>query len=369
MGRPRKRRLAEVPEQSGHDTSNQRLIRPSSHITHPTPNNAFPEASHVESLDIFNLGMGVPDFENPVPIDPILTEAMELAPFQDYSAPRTVSQETVQDATNSMATTMKDGRQACHFALSMLPPLNFSTTPSSSPRPQTFAEHLNTPIDNHIHGTERVTSCSCLASIYLALASLQPFPQDIASALTAVRSAANTAHTCLQCPTCSFVIPREINPPIEAFQNTMMLGTILPTIAHGYKRLLRMVDCETEVAQQAGSKKRFDFANYGVLLNSSTDCGEFSPWAKQDLEPAEWRANVRKLLRADVYGYEGFTKGIRGIVEEMEQRQRSRHDALDTLALSGVDISPNRYCPDEKDRTCLRILDTAKAAIDDLVIA
>lgn len=104
-----------------------------------------------------------------------------------------------------------------------------------------------------------LASCGCLAGMYLALASMQTLPTEIVPALRIVRGAAATAAQSIWCPQCGSVVLENPNPPIESFQNMMLLGTILPIIANGYHRLLKMVDDETDKATASGSTKTFRF--------------------------------------------------------------------------------------------------------------
>lgn len=111
--------------------------------------------------------------------------------------------------------------------------------------------------------------------MYLALASLQQLPSDSVSALRAVRGAAHVAANCIWCPQCGSVAVDNPNPPIESFQNTMLLGTILPIIANGYQKLLIIIDNETSAAEAVGQTKTFRFQDYGGL------CGQqvrIFPW-------------------------------------------------------------------------------------------
>jgi hypothetical protein len=213
--------------------------------------------------------------------------------------------------------------------------------------------------------------CSCLAAMYLAMSSLQEFPNEVETALATVRAASNTAQSSIRCPKCGHCAATLITPPIEAFQNTMLLGTILPIIANGYKKLLVMVDEETGKAKALGIKKVFRITAYGGLCGRDTLCGEAKHLNDAVMEPDEWRAAVRALLRVDVYGMDGVTSGLRGIISEMEQRQRLRHKEMHQLQEN--ELPPHevghRECRGEKDMLCLRILDTAKTSIDTLVIA
>lgn len=234
--------------------------------------------------------------------------------------------------------------------------------------------------------------CGCLASMYLALASLQTFPTDIVPALKTIRGAAAVAAASIWCPQCGSIVLENPNPPIEAFQNTMLMGTILPIIANGYQRLLKMIDDKTDQAIAAGSTMTFKFHEYGGMcgrqenVETAMTCLEkemfFNP---VQMSPHSWRNTVRALLRVDIYGHEqhGFKhKGLKDLVTEMEQRQLARHELLDAWALNGgtfgsMGTGPygQKLCLGEQNnfgvepRACMQILRMAKYAIDNLVIA
>ncbi|KAA8566978.1 hypothetical protein EYC84_010072 [Monilinia fructicola] len=234
--------------------------------------------------------------------------------------------------------------------------------------------------------------CSCLPSMYLSLSALQNFPSEIDEALKVVRSASIVASKATWCPSCGAIALTSPTPPIEAFQNTMLIGTILPIIANGYGRLLRMVDEATAEAIAKGQTKVFRYLDYGGLcehqkpLNEAVDCiGKALPMADMEMQPSEWRTTVRALLRADIYGHDqpGFKyKGLRDLISEMEQRQNARHNILDAQVAAGVRSTEHDHFPDlnvadlkarechgERTRSCLEILKIAKVAVDSIVIA
>ncbi|KAF7936050.1 uncharacterized protein EAE98_002269 [Botrytis deweyae] len=234
--------------------------------------------------------------------------------------------------------------------------------------------------------------CSCLSSMYLSLSALQQFPSEIDEALKVVRGASIVASKAIWCPSCGAIALISPTPPIEAFQNIMLIGTILPIIANGYGRLLKMVDEATAEAIAKGQTKIFRYLDYGGLcehqrpINETVECiGNALSIADREMQPAEWRTTVRALLRADIYGHDqpGFKyKGLRDLVSEMEQRQNARHNILDAQVAAGVrslehDHFPDlkvadltvRQCYGERTRGCLEILKMAKMAVDSIVIA
>jgi hypothetical protein len=150
----------------------------------------------------------------------------------------------------------------------------------------------------------------------------------------------------------------------------MLLGTLIPCIADGYKKILHMTDCEVERAIAAGVNMSFPDEEYGALC--TPDCPVESN-VLQDLSPSLWRSSARAILRMDVYGCEesGFQiRGLRGIVLELETRVRNRHAELDMMKEAGL-LTPTQIsqCVAEEDRLCSKIVATVKMAMDQLVIA
>lgn len=107
-----------------------------------------------------------------------------------------------------------------------------------------------------------------------------------------------------------------------------------------------------------------------------------------EMPPHQWRTTVRALLRVDIYGHEqgGFKhKGLKDLVTEMQIRQRARHDLLDAHVAAGGTLGHGLFGQNCNNggitngsagsmhagamHTCLQILNIAKLAIDNLVIA
>lgn len=100
------------------------------------------------------------------------------------------------------------------------------------------------------------------------------------------------------------------------------------------------------------------------------------------MPPHQWRTTVRALLRIDIYGHEqeGFRhKGLKDLISEMEIRQQARHSMLDEAHAAGIlghgmfgqNCVGQQAASSESGSlyTCLQVLNIAKMAIDNLVIA
>ncbi|KAH6678353.1 hypothetical protein B0J14DRAFT_615113 [Halenospora varia] len=369
MGRPRKRQFIETVEDD------------------PMPDPT------IESLDMGPLPFSVEDFD-------LYNNTTVAEPYYTNSSARGLPTQTTQQGP---VTVGGEGAPIWHFGdreVMGSNPIDFGDLSStndtnlgldavpglSSASNTSASESGNSPPQN----TLPPPPCSCLASMYLALSSLQQFPTDIVQALRTVRGASRTASETIWCPQCGAILLDNPRPPIDSFQNTMLLGTLLPIIAHGYQRLLKMIDDETDRAVASGQTLTFKFNDYGGLCNTQlTIAGEMACIEKElmfnavEMPPIQWRTTVRALLRVDIYGHEqnGFKhKGLKGLVAEMEQRQTARHEWIDSMMKNGghIDVglpfgghfgSESQQCLGERTHGCLQILQMAKLAIDNLVIA
>lgn len=318
----------------------------------------------------------LPHFDDSFQVDPFL----DTSAFQFSNNPIDYPAMSSEQAPAMGLCTFDDGRGVFHFGVDELNvPIDFGVDDSIPDSTEPIIPTVQEPVKHtsgvfvgdHPAPSAPGPPCSCLAAMYLAMSSLQEFPNEVETALATVRAAASTAQSSIRCSKCGHCAATSETPPIEAFQNIMLLGTILPIVANGYKRLLVMVDEETEKAKALGIKKVFRIVAYGGLCGPGTPCGAVKHLNEAVMEPDEWRAAVRGLLRVDVYGMDGVTSGLQGIISEMEQRQRLRHKMMHQLQENG--LSPNeigqKQCVGEKDMLCMRILDIAKVSIDTLVIA
>lgn len=255
--------------------------------------------------------------------------------------------------------------------LSTLPAQPPSTTPSHPFRPDSDRPHI----------------CSCLASLYLALDSLQHLPKSASAAITTARAACRTAYETISCPVCSMPPLDPSSPtdaPIQSVQNMMMLGALLLSLSNAYRTILRAVDEEAHAASLSSRRLTFDISSYGARPPAASDD---SVPARQ-LEPAAWRLTVRALLKLEVYGpsecapgseelggHPLWQPGLKDVVRMMEERSRNRHEELDRLVREGV-VRLEKQCdyvpldnPRGEKPTCFRIIDVAKRSMQRLEIA
>ncbi|KAL8404252.1 hypothetical protein RB594_009203 [Gaeumannomyces avenae] len=249
--------------------------------------------------------------------------------------------------------------------------------------------------------------CPCLAKMYLALDSLQNLPEEVGPAMACARGAAKTAWEVTECSACSppdFTDPLH-KPSTQSFQNLMLLGALLPSIANAYNAILPMIDAEAEACRVETAAARrhdpltravpqlvFDMKTYGGLWGRVADRrGDVkSIITAKSLDPDMWRSLVRALLRLDVYGLSAEFPGnptmlgvrpteivrqigLKDIVDFLLERSRARHAKIDELVAAGeiVDASclSHKPLPPGQKHACQNVLEVARLSIERLVIA
>lgn len=356
MGRPRKR--TRVEELAG-EQNQPPAVSVNDDSTHlpgaiPTPN-----MSHVHS--------GLETLPFPSFDDPYLMSTIHQ-PIAIHAHDTAKQADDVRTTTHTERVNWVFGDQ------DLMTPINFGPSHDQSPHEKVLETGLfQLPTPESESNSPISKSCSCLASLYLALAAVQELSPDIAVALRTFRGASVTALSVLRCPVCGLVDPTQVGPPMKAFQSMMLLGTLLPVIADGYRQLLDVIERDTAAAQAAGKKQDFTLEAYGgmgmMMCGEAARCCSSDIFRSRDLEPLEWRVAVRALLRADVYGIDAENTGLKGLIVELEERQEERHRHLDAKVKAGViDGQKDMICPAQKDRLCKSVTAQAKRAIDALVV-
>lgn len=269
------------------------------------------------------------------------------------------------------------------------PESTLSDRSTSVPSPEPYAQpHAMKPVPS--------VNCGCLSSLYLALDSLTHLPHDVTAAMRVARNASKVAHDVISCNSCSGPLLEEVSmpPPIQCFQNMMLLGALLPSACNAYAAILEMVDAETARAKEEGRNFWFTFKDVGGLWGNMVDegaggqCGLLQSYNNRSMPPDMWRTTIRAIMRLDVYGFgavaeldinTGYTQlGLKDVVALLDERSRERHDALDRMIASGQAAKEMPYVMfpggvmrsiDPEQRNCYRIVEAARSALDNLVIA
>ncbi|KAK0667216.1 hypothetical protein QBC41DRAFT_229020 [Cercophora samala] len=244
--------------------------------------------------------------------------------------------------------------------------------PGLSPGGNSSSSSSSPSADPHSQHSDDAPTCSCLASLYLAMESVKVLPKSISLAMRITRAASRTAHDAILCKVCSDVPlfnpdnPGTLaKPPMVSLQSLMMLGALLPSLSNAYMRILTMVDQEAAAADAERRSIVFTLSEYGGLWGTLAEQEPYQCGAAEKLEGTVmdsnlWRLTVRALLKIDVYGVQDVEcrdmrmLGLKDIIGMMEERSRTRHRLMDELV--------------ERGPTCLRIIDIAKRSIEELII-
>ncbi|RYP13338.1 hypothetical protein DL765_006928 [Monosporascus sp. GIB2] len=290
------------------------------------------------------------------------------------------------------------------FSASHIDPALFMSTHQPAPEPVPGLSPPNSAASGTSESSSAaspVGSCACMASLYLALDSMQKLPtDDVTEAVRQTRQATRTAYQVVNCVVCAL----RFEPPaaahdsgpttsaVSSFQTLMLLATLIPSIVHAYERILAAVDRETACAQRERRQLVFQIGGFGGFWGhlASLECGFTAAYDHREMEPAMWRLAVRALLKVDVYGLsetacantqgsqlavahaDPLHLGLRDIVTMMETRSKARHALRDAMVLSGVWLEPpcafKLHSPGETP-TCQQIIAIAKRSVEQLVIA
>ncbi|KAI9827485.1 MAG: hypothetical protein M1832_004835 [Thelocarpon impressellum] len=182
--------------------------------------------------------------------------------------------------------------------------------------------------------------CACLSNLSLALSQIQDMQATFPVSLTVLRAAMRTATTtisCRQCDSAAFA---------PSFQNTMLLGTLLPLIAEGYGRVLSWVDAEAATGKKKTMRMGEQSAETTSMHTGMPDC----PMGFEiEMYAPEWRRLTRRVVLKDVTGSDSIASasssgndgsqertegGLLGIVAQLAKRQEDRHARHDALIRS-----------------------------------
>lgn len=273
---------------------------------------------------------------------------------------------------------------------------SYNSEPSYSPPPtQGTASQYPNP-DDHASSAPPdslrpipTVACSCLSSLYMALESLSTLPNNIPAAMRITRHAAKLAHNVISCKMClGGLYDLSQPPPMQAFQNMMLLATLVPSACNAYTAIVEMIDRECSLAKQQGRTIFFSAREIGGPWDHDAANGGVPPpdvqeFDNTDMGPHEWRRLMLAIIRLDVYGAkekrrvdgEAGLVGLSDVIAALDARTSQRHEMVDAATAMGIDqhhhshyMMTPRNCRPE-DRSCFRILEVARLALNNLVIA
>ncbi|KAM0564138.1 hypothetical protein ACHAPJ_000347 [Fusarium lateritium] len=422
MGRPRKRRHVDMSDAAvSAPTATQQLeqpilfLEPADDGTHEqthqiAPLGDFgqdfsfldePVAANADTLDLW------PNYNDVLPFDPQILDQNGLfadgatLPALNLTGVDLLGNINFDDTDVSQASVSKDLSNTLQQYLadqieSPQPESHQSSDASTPPESSETGTSVDSPEDAVSTPAPSMrpvptVSCSCLSSLYLSLESLGRLPTEVIPAMKVARNASKVAYDVINCSICSASLLDDPTkpPPIQSFQNLMLLGALVPSACNAYATILEMVDAETALAKKQGRTFWFAFKDigglWGCIGNTNNGCTVINDYNNKTMPPDMWRLTIRGLLRLDVYGLDEKDQeipgaatyrqlGLKDVVEQLEERSKKRHDALDALAatghtheVSGV-IYPTKPCT-PSERNCTKVLETARIALENLVIA
>ncbi|KAI4211442.1 MAG: hypothetical protein LQ351_005744 [Letrouitia transgressa] len=197
--------------------------------------------------------------------------------------------------------------------------------------------------------------CSCMQDLYSILSSFQsPPPPSFPSSLAPLLKAATVAREVVRCSWC----PLEHN---TAVQNLMLLGTLLPLVAHEYGRLLDHIEEKAKEGRTL-TYRVGDRSPENLSLHTGTeDC----PMGFNiEFGGEEWATMARKVIRQEVHGISENSKSLSQVVDELEQRQQFWHSLRGAFS---TDEQPSCRQENHQDgQICMQLIKNVRHAIDRL---
>ncbi|KAL8842033.1 MAG: hypothetical protein Q9176_002971 [Flavoplaca citrina] len=160
------------------------------------------------------------------------------------------------------------------------------------------------------NATDPSIPCTCLTQLHGMLQAFQSMPPaSFPSSRDPLTRATRLGRSINRCTRCPLDFP-------TALQTSMLLTTLLRLVVHGYASLLGDIQARaaegTKITYRVGE---VDLAN--VHLHTGTkDC----PMGFTiELDPEEWVAMARKVLKQDIYGNSQNVDCLISVLEELEQ--------------------------------------------------
>lgn len=235
------------------------------------------------------------------------------------------------------------------------------------PHIQTRSLHLSAP---HLTGAASTPKCSCMPNLYTTLSSFQTLPApSFPLTLSLLRSATTLACSVLHCREC-------IKSHASAYQNVMLLSTLLTLIVHEFSRLLTHIEHrgsqEGEIPLRVGEPVRNEETMH--LHTGRPDC----PMGYTILlDGAEWSKMAREAVRDAVQG-KNEDGSVARLLEGLIQRQNEWHKCPEAER-GAHGLPPSTECMnlhkdsdggdggwEKGEYTCLQMIDQIKRSVQRL---
>ncbi|KAI4246372.1 MAG: hypothetical protein L6R40_002040 [Gallowayella cf. fulva] len=171
-------------------------------------------------------------------------------------------------------------------------------------------------------------SCSCLDRLYSILQAFRSLPSpSFPASRGPLTKGTHLAREVIRCPSCPLDFP-------SALQTSMLLTTLIRLVVYGYSTLIEQIQAQAAAGQKI-TYRVGDTSLFNAHLHTGTlDC----PMGFNiELEPDEWAALAKKVLKQDVHGNSQTVDCLAGVIEEMEQRHQTWH--LMQIPFNGPDTT------------------------------
>ena len=158
--------------------------------------------------------------------------------------------------------------------------------------------------------------CRCLSKLYVTLAAFQdPPPPSFPYSMTSLKRACKLAGEVVGCKACG----SRYN---TALQNSMLLGTMINLIITDFRRLLTHVEERAKTTEKLSLRMAENNTDLEHLHTGTPDC----PMGIDiELDGAQWKAVADKAIRRELFGTPDH-RGLAQIVDQMKERQLEWHE-------------------------------------------
>ena len=203
------------------------------------------------------------------------------------------------------------------------------------------------------------TTCQCLKILYSTLSSFQSLPPpSFPLSRGPLMQGMNVAREVVRCAQCPLTYA-------SAFQNLMLLGTLLPLIVNEYAKILKYVQEEAakgktttyRVGDQSLENLHFHTGTFDCPMGFSLE-----------LDSEEWASMARKVVRQDVHGTSGSEECVVKVVDELEERQHLWHIFQPFSADAQNMACRNQELPEQGQHggMCMQLIENIRRAINAL---
>lgn len=184
--------------------------------------------------------------------------------------------------------------------------------------------------------------CTCLSLTYLTLTDLQTVPTfAFPQVIIPLRKAMTAVSTLTHCPVCPL-------DPFSAIQNVSSIVSLIKAIVERFSKVLAEVDREAALLASTGQRKPYRIGdNSPALAHMHTGTLDCPMGFNIELEPEVWKKLVKTALKTEMEGGGSNPVPLRGLLREVEERQRRWHTDREFLGDERRRVWGGEHCERE----------------------